>query len=147
MVREGFVECPLCKSQLCYTQNVDGQESWLCLHCGMTSTTLMKKGSESEKQVSERQPDLYKKHCRVDTDGYVWYPAVGSVPEKGMVFLNQDGVEQEEWVSIPVRELTKKERRMTEYKGKSYVLCPQKKRGFGRDGFVDALNSLDILSE
>lgn len=144
-IQEGFVTCPRCRSQLCYSQQVGSEETWMCLSCGFTSTTVMKQGTETEKQVSDRQPRLYKELKFVDNDEYVWYPAVLSVPEKGIVYLDGTSVEDSEWVGIPIRELTKKEKRMPQYKGKKFLLDPKNTQHFGKDGFVLAMGSLGMI--
>lgn len=142
---DGFVECPRCKSKLCYAQQIEGQETWMCLSCGFTSTTLMKEGSETEISVTGRQPQLYKDLRFVDTDGYVWYPAVLAVPEKGMVYMEGTSTEDVEWVGIPIRELTKKEKRMKQYAGKTFLMDPKNMKRFGRDGFVEAVTELGLI--
>ncbi len=144
-MQDGMVKCPRCGSQLCYAQRVGDLETWLCMSCGMTSTTLMKEGTDSEKAVTARQPQLYKDLKFVDKDGYVWYPAVITVPEKGMVYLDGTTVDNAEWVGIPFRPLTKKEKRMKQYAGKNYLLEAANTKHFGRDGFVDALSAMGML--
>lgn len=144
-MQDGFVECPRCNSQLCYAQRIDDQETWICMHCGMTSTTLMKQGTDTEKAVSARQPELYRDLSFVDKDGYVWYPAVITVPGKGMVFLDGTSVKDARWTGIPIRQLSRREMRMKKYEGKNSILDTNKRRQF--DSFVDALAAMGMLGD
>lgn len=137
-IRDGFVECPHCGSSLCYTQNVNGEETWTCMSCGYTSTTLMKEGSETEQAVSARQPHLYQDLKFVDRDKYVWYPAVVTVPEKGMVYVSGTSLEDWQWAATPMRKLTGKEQRMKKYKGSKYVADTEHTKFYGREGFIQA---------
>lgn len=146
-MRDKFVECPRCKSGLCYTQQVGTEETWMCMGCGFTSTTLMKEGSETEKEVTGKQPQLYLDLKFVDEEKYVWYPAVIAVPDRGMVYLDGTSIDNATWVGIPIRTLTRKERRMKEFKGKEYTLNSAQRKEFGKEGFVEALVELKILGD
>lgn len=147
-VNDGFVECPKCHSRYCYVQNTDGKEVWMCLGCGYTSTTNMKEGSETEQVVSDRQPQLYRDLKFVDTDGYVWYPAVVTVPEKGMVYIDGTNVEDWEWVATPMRKLTGKELRSKKYRKQRYVANTDKTERFGKEeGFLKAADAIGFFEQ
>lgn len=146
-MEDGFVTCPHCGSQLCYAQNVDGQETWACFSCGFTSTTLMKEGSETEKAVSAKHPNLYKDLKFVDKDGYVWYPSVVTVPGKGMIYVDGSDSENWQWAVTPMRPLTKKEKRMKAYAGKEHLVDVRSTKYFGKDGYVEAMAFLGLLGE
>lgn len=146
-MEDGFVTCPHCGSQLCYAQNVDEQETWACMSCGFTSTTLMKEGSETEKAVSARHPNLYKDLKFVDKDGYVWYPSVVTVPGKGMIYVDGSNSEDWQWAVTPMRSLTKKEKRMKAYAGKEYLTDIKGTKHFGKEGYVEAMAFLGLLGE
>lgn len=145
MMNDGFSTCPHCGSNMCYIQNVGNEETWMCLSCGFTSTTLMKEGTESEKQVSAKHPSLYKDLKFTDQNGYVWYPAVITVPGKGMVYIDGSDSEQWTWVATPMRKLTFKEQRMKKFKGQKYIADSKKTKAFGKEGFMEACVSLDLF--
>lgn len=142
---DGLVECPRCKSHVCYAQRVGSEETWTCMSCGFASTTLMKEGTDSEKQVSERQPKLYRDLKFVDPDGYVWYPSVLAVPNVAMVYLDGTSIEDAEWVGVPIRALSRKERRMKQYQGKNFLMDERNLQRFGKDGFATAIKALGLV--
>lgn len=150
-IKDGFIVCPRCESNMCYAQQVGDVETWICMTCGRTSSTLMKQGSETEKKITAKQPQIYKDLGFVDPDGYVWYPAVLTVPEKGMVYVdifdNPDGTKTWEWVATPMRKLTPKEQRMKQFKGKEYTADTKKTIRFGQHGFVEAAISVGLFGE
>lgn len=147
-IQDGFVECPRCHSNACYAQNIGNKETWMCLSCGYTSTTDMLEGSETEQVVSKKQPKLYQDLKFVDKDKYVWYPAVVTVPEKGMVYIDGTSTEDWEWVATPMRKLTGKEQRMKKYKGKTYVADTDRTQRFGQeDGFIKAADAIGFFEQ
>lgn len=145
---DSFVECPHCGSQLCYHQNVGDAEALVCMKCGFTTSNLMKEGSETEKAVSGQYPTLYKDLRFVDKFGYVWYPAVVTVPGVGMVYIDGSSTEDWEWAATPMRKLTRKERRSGMYKeNQEYLAIPAQTKKFGKDGYILALSSLGLLGD
>lgn len=147
MIKDGFVMCPHCNCNLCYTQNINGEETWMCLGCGYTSTTLMKEGTDTEKQVSSKQPKLYQDLKFVDKDRYVWYPAVMTVPDKGMVYVDGASAKEWQWAATPMRKLTEKEQRMKKYKNSRYVADTERTKFFGEGGFVQAAEAIGMFDE
>lgn len=149
--KDGFVVCPCCGSNMCYAQQIGDIETWICMSCGKTSSTLMKQGSKTEQQVTEKQPQIYRDLSFVDTDGYVWYPAVLTVPDKGMVYIdintNSDGSKVWEWVETPMRKLTSKEKKMKQFKGKSFTTDIKGTKRFGKEGFVEAAVAAGFFNE
>lgn len=146
-LKDGFVECPHCKSHMCYAQQLDDQETWMCLSCGYTSTTAMKEGTATEKAVSEKHPTLYHELRYVDPDGYVWYPAVITVAGKGMVYVNGSSTEDWQWALTPMRRLTSKEQKMRKYRGQEFVADLKCTKYFGKEGFVQAISELGVFGE
>lgn len=149
--KDGFTSCPKCGSAMCYVQRLGGVETWICLTCGMTSSTLMKKGSEFEQTITNKQPQIYRDLGFTDKDGYVWYPAVLTVPDKGMVYIDivtdDSGNQTWEWVATPMRKLTPKEKRLKEFKGKEFTTNIKKTKKFGQNGFTEAAVSLGMFDE
>lgn len=145
---KSFVTCPHCESNLCYHQDMgNGVEAMTCLSCGFTTTNQMLEGSEVEKAVSARYPRLYKDLRYRDIHGFVWYPAVVTVPEKGMVYIDGSDSENWEWVATPVRRLTRKERRSGMYKNQEFIALPNQTKRFGKNGYMQALAALGLIGD
>ena len=143
---DSFVQCPHCGSIVCYSQEQDGVTSLVCMSCGFTTTSEMKDGSEAEKKVFERHPSLYRDLRFVDRYGYVWYPSVIAVPDMGMVFVDGSNTKNWQWVSVPVRKLTRHEKRSGRYpKDQEYVTILEHKKQFGQDGFAEAMASIGLF--
>ena len=145
-----FEVCPRCGSNMCYTQVLeDGTETKLCLTCGFTTNSHMKVDSEMDRAVTDKQPQLYKDVRFLDQEGLVWYPAVLTTLDKGMVYLDinkdKDGNPDFNWAATPVRELTPKEKRSKKYKGMKYVADTKNTKLFGLDGFMSAAISLGMF--
>lgn len=147
-IQDSFVECPHCGSKLCYTQTLpDGIETLTCLSCGFTTSNLMKDGSETEVKVREKHPSLYKDLRFVDSHGYVWYPSVVTVPEKGMVYIDGSSTENWQWVLTPFRIVTRRERRLKKLDPSvRFLAAPELTKRFGQDGFVEALSELGLFN-
>lgn len=145
-VKDSFVVCPHCGSELCYSQTVGEVETLTCLSCGFTTSNLMLDGSETEQKVRASHPNLYKELRFVDVHGYVWYPSVVSVPEAGMVYIDGSNAENWEWVMTPVRLATRRERRLKKLgAGPKYIALPNMTKRFGKEGFVEALAALGLF--
>ena len=147
-VVQAFVMCPHCGSSLCYHQDMgNGVEAMTCLACGFSTTNQMLEGSEVEKATSARQPRLYKDLSYRDVHGFVWYPSVVTVPGVGMVYIDGVSEREWEWVSTPVRKLTRKERRSGRYGKEEYIAVPEQTKRFGKSGYVQALASLGLIGD
>jgi len=145
-VVNSFVCCPHCGSSLCYHQDEgNGVESMICMQCGFTTTNQMLEGSETEKAVTAKHPTLYKDLKFKDVHGFIWYPSVITIPGVGMVYIDGSSSENWEWTSTPMRSLTRKERRSGKYGKEQYIAVPSQTKHFGKDGFVQALNSLGFF--
>ena len=111
----------------------------------------MKEGSELEQSTTARQAQLYRDLKFIDQQGLVWYPAVFTVPEKGMVYLDinkdEEGKPILQWAATPMRELTPKEQRSKKYKGMKYVADTKATSYFGHLGFMEAAVSLGMFDE
>ena len=142
------MQCPHCGSNVCYVQKVGAEETAMCMACGYTTTTMMKEGSQSELQVSQRQPILYRELRFVDSNGSVWYPAVITLPGVGMVYLDGTGKDNYEWVMTPFRKVTRRERRLRKLsKEQEYVADAANTQRFGKDGFVEAAAALGVFGQ
>ena len=147
-VIDSFVVCPHCGSTLCYHEDQgEGVESMICMHCGFTTTNQMLEGSETEKAVTAKHPSLYKDLKFVDVHGFVWYPAVITVPGTGMVYVDGSSTEDWEWASTPMRKLTRKERRSGRFGQNEFVAVPNATKHFGKEGFMQAMSSLGLIGD
>lgn len=146
-VKDSFMVCPHCGSQLCYHQDLgEGVETMTCMACGFTTSTLMQDGSDTEKKVSSQYPSLYKDLRFIDPTGLVWYPAVITVPGQGMVYIDGSNAADWQWAATPVRRLSRRERRHGRYKGQEYIAVPEETKKFGQDGgFVKACAAINLF--
>lgn len=145
---DSFTVCPHCGSQLCYQQELDeGVKSRTCMACGFTTSNLMKNGSDTEKAVSAKYPTLYKNLRFIDPEGFVWYPAVITVPGVGMVYIDGSSNADWQWASVPMRRLSRRERRHGNFKGQEYVAAPELTQKHGQDGgFVRACAAINLFA-
>ena len=145
---DNFTVCPHCGSQLCYHQDLgDGVEAMTCMACGFTTSTLMVDGSDTEKAVSAKYPSLYKDLRFIyPTTNLVWYPAVITVPGVGMVYIDGSNNADWQWASVPMRRLSRRERRHGEFKGHEFKVVPEQMQKHGQDGgFVRACAAINLF--
>lgn len=94
------VKCPHCGSEQCFkeTQALSEKEfvdSYMCIGCGYTTTSLNKEGSQMIKEYEETTAELVKDLRWVDDNKLVWYPLVLNFPSFGIIF--PDGVSKDSW--------------------------------------------------
>lgn len=147
-----FEVCPRCGSNMCYVQDLpDGNQTKLCFTCGFTTNTQMKEGSELEQATEAKQAQVYRDLKFVDQTGFVWYPAVFSTPDKGMVYLDinkdEEGKPVLNWAATPMRKLTPKEQRSKKYRGMKYVADTKATKFFDIYGFMEAALSLGMFDQ
>lgn len=145
-MEDQLVECKRCGSNACYEQHInEDTTTWLCMGCGFTTSTLMTEGSATANQATSTLPELYKDLVYVDKDKLVWLPAVITLPDQGMVYL--DGTSQEDWrwaavKSIPLSKEDKKDKingRPKYPKGVNTKADMKNIKHFAQDNFMDAL--------
>lgn len=94
------ITCPHCGADECYkesqtlpdNQNVD---SYMCVGCGYTTTSMNIDESEMIKQYESTTAELVKQLRWVDENNIVWYPIVLNFPSFGIIF--PDGTSKHEW--------------------------------------------------
>ena len=115
------ITCPHCgEHDACFeeTQTMPDADqtqvnSYMCMSCGYTSTTLNVEGSEVIKQYEEQTAELIKDLRWVDAyTNLVWYPIILNFPSFGIIF--PDGTSKHDWawktapaVDIPTEEQAK----------------------------------------
>lgn len=144
-MKDGFIDCQMCGSKLCYQQVYDSDNfSKTCFSCGMSTNSVMKEGSEADKKSLETTADLYKDLRTVDKDGFVWYPATITLPEKGMVFLDGTSKDDIGWAAVKMSPILKEERSKFP-PGQSHKLDMNTYIKFEKDQFTEAANSIGFF--
>lgn len=109
------VMCPHCGSHECFEESQtlpDEQEvqSYMCMECGYTTSTLNVLGSEVIEGYEQSTAELIKDLRWIDPNtNLVWYPIVLNFPSFGIIF--PDGSSKDNWfwraapaVEIPVED-------------------------------------------
>ena len=141
---DNLITCKICSGNACYKQVLEEQNvtTYLCFGCGMSTSTLMKKGSDLVKETEETSPDLYK-DLSVVKEGLVWFPATISIPEKGMVFI--DGTDKRNWSWKAARAVRILEEEKDKYpQGQLYKMDMKGAKAFGQKDFMDALDYIEF---
>ena len=110
------ITCPHCGSHECFNQaeglpDLSVVESYMCMDCGYTSTTLNKEGSEVVQRYEESTAELIKALRWVDSEtNLVWYPIVLNFPSFGIIFPDGTGVDNWVWKAAPAVDIAQEER-------------------------------------
>lgn len=95
------ITCPHCGSHECFVETQDMPDgtkvdSYMCMECGYTTTTLNIDGSDFLKEYEEATAELIKDLRWVDPNtNLVWYPIVLNFPSFGIIF--PDGTNKNDW--------------------------------------------------
>ena len=145
-MKDQLVECKRCKGNACYEQNIEENlQTWLCMGCGFTTSTVMNKGGQAHNNLLETSPELYKDLLFEDDTEKVWAPATITLPNKGMVFLDGSNKEQWQWAavkSIPITEEDKKQKQFP--KDQTHKMDMQNIKHFEQKDFMTALEYIDF---
>lgn len=138
-------QCPVCGTPTCYTQLLgDGKFTKMCLRCGFTTTSEMKKGSKAINNVLETSPELYRDLIYTDDQGYCWTPATIIVPEVGMVFVDGTSKDNWKWGAVKAIKRPRAERRRNPDKPK-YRMDSGNIKHFEPTEFSDACNHVKLF--
>ena len=144
---EKFVEGPF-GSNACLEQtfNQNGTEitTWLCFGSGLTSSTLMTKGSETVTAALEISPELYKDLMFEDKDGKVWLPTTITLPSKGMVFIDGTTKEDWKWAAVKAIPLQEGDKKISE--DQTHKMDMQNIKHYGENDFMDALEHIGFFA-
>lgn len=110
---DNLIKCPVCGQEDCYKESENNIDSYLCMACGYTSTSLNLNESIDLRKWEQSTPELIKKSKWIDPDtNLVWYPSVLNFPNIGMIF--PDGTNETNWkwrlcraIDIPVEDQNK----------------------------------------
>lgn len=151
IVNDKLSTCKICGSDSCYSQVINEKITLsTCLGCGLISNTLYKEGHELFEKQKAILPDLYKDLIQKDENGQMYIPNMVNIAEKGMVFINGTDKEKWEWVgvlSVPVKEEEKTKFPIPKRPGEYYAyrMDMTTMKSFGKRGFIDALEYVDLL--
>jgi hypothetical protein len=144
---ETLVDCTRCGSNACLQQEFENSEKgWFCFGCGFTTSTQLVKDTEILNTVVETLPELYKDLLYVDNENKVWMPATVTLPEKGIVFLDGESIEEWGWSAAKVIQISEEEKHRFPEDQKVKVDYSNKKT-FSRQDFMDALEHIEFFKQ
>lgn len=140
-----LTECSKCGSDACYTQTIsDDVNIELCFGCGFQTNSLMKRDTQFFYEQFEVLPEINKLLMVEEEDtGKIWIPSFMQVEDKGMVFVQGTNYENWEWVGVKSIKVPKNQK--DKFKGTKYKADFSSLKGFGKGGFIDALDYTEIL--
>ena len=150
------ITCPHCGSHECFNQaeglpDASVVESYMCMECGYTSTTLNKEGSEVVQRYEESTAELIKALRWVDpATNLVWYPIVLNFPSFGIIFPDGTGETNWMWKAAPAVDVTEEEKSkypIPGHPGQFYERRIDMKQGknFAPANFYDACKFLGFI--
>lgn len=141
-----LITCPVCEGNACYEQQIDETtKTYLCFGCGMSTSSLMKEGSNLVYQTREASPELYKDLSFTDNNKLVWFPATISIPEKGMVFV--DGTDKDNWVWKAAKAILISEEERKNYPSdQTFKMDMKNAKEFPKRDFMNALDYIEFYS-
>jgi hypothetical protein len=93
---DNVIVCKVCGQEECFKETENDIDSFLCMGCGYTTTSLNVDDSIELRKWEQTTPELIKKSKFVDPDtNLVWYPSVLNFPNIGMIF--PDGTNEDNW--------------------------------------------------
>tara|TARA_R110000744_G_scaffold347843_1_gene453378 strand:- start:512 stop:958 length:447 start_codon:yes stop_codon:yes gene_type:complete len=115
-MNDQLTDCKRCKGNACYEQNISKDlQTWLCMGCGFTTSTVMSKGGQAHNNLLETSPELYKDLLFEDDVNRIWAPSTITLPNKGMVFLDGSNLEQWKWASVKSIGITDDDRKTKKF--------------------------------
>ena len=145
-MKDQLVECKRCKGNACYEQNIEENlQTWLCMGCGFTTSTVMNKGGQAHTNLLETSPELYKDLLFEDDTEKIWAPATITLPNKGMVFLDGSNKEQWQWAAVKSIPITEEDRKAKQFpKDQTHKMDMQNIKHFEQRDFMTALEHIDF---
>lgn len=154
-VEEKKIICPHCGSHNCFQEDhVVGEnrvESYLCMSCGYTTTSMNEKDSEFVTSFEETCPELFKDMMYYDEPrNLCWYPTVLNFPENGLVFPDGTSVFDWKWRAVPVIAVKEEEKTKYPIPGKDGEYYEMKadmdnSKLFDQNQFMDACKYVGII--
>lgn len=136
-----LVECKRCGGNACYEQTInENTQTWLCMGCGFTTSTEMKKDSTVVDNILATSPELYKELLHEDSNGLIWAPSTITLPGKGMVFIDGTSTSDWQWTAVQSIPLTEEEKASGKYpKEQEFKMDMNTNKKYGQREFMDAL--------
>ena len=153
MNADKLTDCPRCKSDACYVQEVNDKiTNYQCYGCGFISNTLMTPGSTFMEEQLETLPELYKDLIHEDKNGQLWLPTTINLPKQGMVFANGNTKNNWKWSAVKSKTITEEEKSrfpIPNKPGKYYEhrMDMETLEMFEERDFMDALSYIGVLPE
>lgn len=144
---EKLVECKRCGGNACYEQEIDNSiNTWLCMGCGFTTSTLMEDNGKVVKDLLEISPELYKDLLFKDDTNHVWTPSTITLPGKGMVFIDGTSKSNWSWTAVRTVPLTKEEKASGRFpKEQEVKMDMQNGKKFNQNEFMDACEAIGFF--
>lgn len=146
-MEESLITCSRCSSTACFNTIAEGTDVNVrtCFSCGFTTSDLMTKGSVLHKNTLKSLPELYKDLEFIDSEGYVWFPATVTLPQKGMVFLDGSDTHNWRWAAVKAIEINESEK--DKYpEGQTHKSDMTNIKYFDQFNFMDALEVIDFFN-
>ena len=144
---EKLVECKRCGGNACYEQEIDTSiNTWLCMGCGFTTSTLMEDNGKVVKDLLEISPELYKDLLFKDDTNHIWTPSTITLPGKGMVFIDGTSKSNWSWTAVRTVPLTKEEKASGRFpKEQEVKMDMQNGKKFNQNEFMDACEAIGFF--
>jgi hypothetical protein len=114
------VECPHCGSDKCFKDSQELEQlgkipeivdSYMCVSCGYTTTTLNVEGSQMIKEYEETTAELIKELRWIGPNGLIWYPIILNFPSFGIIFPNGTDKSNWNWTAAPAVDIPEEEQK------------------------------------
>jgi len=146
---EKKIECPHCSSKNCFESPLENSLNYLCMGCGLTSSSVLKIGSDIVARAEEKSPPLVVELKRLDNERkIVWFPSVIST-NKGMLYP-EGTVDKWVWTVSPVIKLDLEEKKQYPIPGRDGEFYETRigieaSEHFAPDKFLNAMNQLGAV--
>jgi hypothetical protein len=104
----------------------------------------MVKDSDFVKTSKEVLPELIKDLEFTDNSGFVWYPSVINVPEKGILFPNGSNKDAWGWTVAPLTEIAEEEKERFP-KNQTHKVDLSNTENYSKEEFATAVTRLNSL--
>jgi len=143
---QNFKICPLCGGNACYSEHPTPDiEVRLCFGCGYSTSTLLKGETEVLQQTLNSSPTLHRELQKVDQEGFNWFPATISLPEKGIVFADGTQTDNWKWTAMNMVEIPEDEKSKFP-EGQTHKMDTSSSTQYEQRDFMTALEQIEFYS-
>lgn len=144
MMKDTLTICKRCGGNACYQQTIDINTcTYLCFSCGFTTSSVMKKDSTAVKKAIETSPELYRDLQFIDENGHIWLPAVISLPNKGMVFIDGTSSKSWQWKAVKAIPLQEGDKKLSP--DQTHKMDMKNAKVFAEKDFIEALDDINFF--